>query len=258
MIIFERPGLVRLGSPESEPGRDTSDEAAWTFDVEWSFAISATEITQASYHDLCPDYKKYLNEHAPLPSCPVNTITWLDAVQFCRLLSERDGLPDSEMVIPPVADLRRGVYSNLLDHTAYRLPLEVEWECACRSGTHTPRFFGYAPDLLSQYACYIGNSGGQSWPVARGLPSNAGLFGMLGNVSEWCYDRWVERPESRREQITNASGFGTLANYAVRGNDYVSDGHMLRARTAVSDIGLRTRTHEAFESDTIRGSQQKD
>jgi formylglycine-generating enzyme required for sulfatase activity len=55
------------------------------------------------------------------------------------------------------------------------------------------------------------------------------MFDMLGNVSEWCFDRWTVRPDARWDDIAGAVGFGTLATYAARGNDYVSDPNMIRA-----------------------------
>src|SRR5262249_15149721 len=44
MVVVGPTGPTRLGSPEDEPGRDESDETAWTADVDWVFAISATEV----------------------------------------------------------------------------------------------------------------------------------------------------------------------------------------------------------------------
>jgi eukaryotic-like serine/threonine-protein kinase len=229
MIIFEPPGPVALGSPETEPGRDASDEGAWICNVDWSFAVSATEISQGQYLELCADYGEYLNESAAEPTCPVNAVPWFDAIRYCRLLSQRDGLSEAEMAIPAVADLKKGTYPNFLTHTGYRLPTEVEWEVACRAGTVTPRFFGFAPDLLPLYTCYIGNSGGQSRSVAQGYPNPAGLFDMLGNVAEWCYNIFAVRPESQPVLFDSAPGFRAVARYPVRGNDYSSNARTLRS-----------------------------
>ncbi|WP_324628738.1 formylglycine-generating enzyme family protein, partial [Phormidium sp. CCY1219] len=44
---------------------------------------------------------------------PVERVSWYDAVEFCRRLSEKTG-------------------------RVYRLPSEAEWEYACRAGTTTP------------------------------------------------------------------------------------------------------------------------
>src|SRR6476660_2542131 len=104
MVIFQTPGEVQVGSPETEPGHE-SDEGIYTLNVDWSFAVSATEITQRQYLDLRPEYEKdYLNEYATRPNCPANAVTWADALQYCRILSERDGVPDDQMVVPKDKD----------------------------------------------------------------------------------------------------------------------------------------------------------
>ena len=223
MIVFQAPGLVQVGSPKSEPGRDGSDEQLRTLNVDWSFAISATEVTQTQYQSLIPGYRDHLNDNAPEPSCPVNAVTWLGTVEFCRRLSEQDDVSDSEMTIPAVGNLKKVPYPDFRTHSGYRLPLEVEWEVACRAGTVTPRYFGYAPDLLATYSWYISNSNFRSWSVAQTLPNPAGLFDMLGNVSEWCFDLEASDP-----QTIKAPGFA-ISRYFVRGSDYACNAHTVRS-----------------------------
>ncbi len=171
MIIVEAPGTVTLGSPASEPGHDASNEQTHTFDIGWSFAISATEITQAQFLALCPESTHSINETAPEPDCPANSVKWLDAVRYCRLLSEADGIAQEEMVIPEVDSLTRSPYADLRTHLGYRLPIEAEWETACRAGTITPRYFGYCPDLLVTHCGFASNSAGRLMPVGSLLPN---------------------------------------------------------------------------------------
>jgi hypothetical protein len=103
-----------------------------------------------------------------------------------------------------------GLVQALATSDSHDVPRVVDASTTSRRRV-TPRIFGYAPDLLPSYCCYIGNSGCQSWSVARGIPNEAGLFDMLGNVSEWCCNIFADHPDSRRERVASASGFWTIS-----------------------------------------------
>jgi formylglycine-generating enzyme required for sulfatase activity len=91
---------------------------------------------------------------------PVVLVSWKDAHAFCQWLSKKTGLN-------------------------YRLPTEAEWEYACRAGTKD----NYYGDL-DKIAWYEYNSNGCTHPVAEKIPNAFGLYDMLGNVWEWCADRY--------------------------------------------------------------------
>lgn len=107
---------------------------------------------------------------------PVSEVTWWDAVRFCNDLSTREGrapaytLLDEDVTWERCAD-------------GYRLPTEAEWEYACRAGTSGPR---YGP--LDEIAWYRGNSGERPHEVATKEPNAWGLYDVIGNVWEWCWD----------------------------------------------------------------------
>jgi hypothetical protein len=121
-------------------------------------------------------------------------MTWYHAAQYCRWLSEREKIPESEMCYPPIEQIRPGMTlpANYLDRTGYRLPTEAEWEYACRSGSTTARFFGSSVELLPRYAWYVKNSNEQAWPVGTLMPNDLGLFDVYGNAVEWCQDTFAE------------------------------------------------------------------
>ena len=107
--------------------------------------------------------------------CPVEFVSWNDAQNFIKLL-------------------------NKMEKTdTYRLPTEEEWEYAARAGTTTP--FNTGDCLSTEQANYDGKRPLTGCPSGdsrettvkvKSFPPNAwGLYGMHGNVWEWCED-WKE------------------------------------------------------------------
>ena len=115
---------------------------------------------------------------------PVETVSWYDAVQFCRKLSQRDQLEpfyDSD-------DAKKLV--TVAGGTGYRLPTEAEWEFACRSGTTTKYWCGDKDEDTLRFGWLYANSGQRTHPVGRLPPNPFGLFDMFGNVYQLVHDRW--------------------------------------------------------------------
>ena len=75
------------------------------------YRLGATEVTQEQYRRVTGSSP---SEFQGDPRRPVERVSWLDAVEFCRKLSE---LPEEK------AATRR-----------YALPTEAQWEYACRAG----------------------------------------------------------------------------------------------------------------------------
>ena len=141
------------------------------------FALGKYPVTQSQWFAVTGQQPS-ASAFADAPDHPVDSVTWDQAVDFCRQLSAQSG-------------------------RSVRLPSEAEWEYACRAGTTTDFFFGpwgplndesevprEAKESLDDYAWFDLNSGDRTQPVGLKLPNPSGLHDMLGNVWEWCADVW--------------------------------------------------------------------
>jgi formylglycine-generating enzyme required for sulfatase activity len=202
-------GEFWMGSPADEIDRD-SDEGPLHRARLAGFLLGQTPVTQAQW-SLVARWPKVKLDLKPDPSGfngarrPVENVSWEQAMEFCRRLSQRHGLP-------------------------FTLPSEAQWEYACRAGTTTPFAFGatITPELANYngYFTYANGPKGQfraqTTDVAS-FPANGwGLHDMHGNVLEWCLDTWHASYEGAP---TDGSPWlkGTDSKKLLRGGSWSDD-----------------------------------
>ena len=171
-------GQFTMGSPLEEKGRDL-DEIQHNVTLTNPLLVGQSEVTQQLY-ELVTQRNPSQNRN---PQHPVETVSWDDAVLFCNLLSEMEGLQ-------PCYDLSsRYVFMTPSLHCeGYRLPTEAEWEYAA-AATQSTVYSG--SDTIDAVAWIFTNSNQKSQPVKSKASNLWGLYDMSGNVQEWVWNNYI-------------------------------------------------------------------
>ena len=209
-LVRIEPVKFVMGSPKAEQdyvrqqnanesGNHAKDELGHEVEIVEPFYIGVYPITQAEYENVMrrnPSYfgsewkAKAKESKVDTSRFPVDQVSWDDAIDFCRNLSQRD-------------------------NKRFDLPTEAEWEYACRAGSTGA--FHYGNSLSSTQANFNGNYpyGADKGPFLKrptevgSYESNAfGLYDMHGNVFQWCKD-WYQRDYYDESPIRNPQGPST-------------------------------------------------
>ena len=199
------PGQFMMGSPTSEQGR-YADEVQHEVVLTRGFFLAETECTQGQWEAVMGGN----------PSCfkgterPVEQVSWEEAVEYCRKLTAKQHA--------------EGI---LADGWEWRLPTEAEWEYSARAGTIGARY-----GKLETIAWYNKNSEGQTHPVSQKTANAWGLYDMIGNVWEWCSDRYGEYPTG---SVTDPTGPSSGSRRVSRGGCWISGAGLARSAIRCRD-----------------------
>jgi formylglycine-generating enzyme required for sulfatase activity len=216
-LVLLPAGSFLMGSHQTEVARRENEGPQHEVSLPNPFYMAAHAVTQAQYLRVMNSSPSRFNlEHGGGADHPVENVTWNQAVEFCRRLSELAQEKEASR--------------------KYRLPTEAEWEYACRGGTTAPFSVG---DALSAAQAnfdgrfpYGGAEGGlfaeKTLPVGSFPANNFGLYDMHGNVWEWCQD-WLHSESYRTSPKRNPQGPPTGRFRVLRGGSWRSHAAICRS-----------------------------
>jgi formylglycine-generating enzyme required for sulfatase activity len=198
------------------------------------FWMGRVEVTNEQYGLFDPSHdSRYISETnkdqtrrgVPVngPRQPVVRVSWLQAMAFCRWLSQKTGQP-------------------------FTLPTEAQWEYACRAGTASPFWYGDAntdfssfANLADQALTPLARADSPKWhpkdarfndqaevtaDVGTYQPNPWGLCDMIGNAAEWTRTTYQPYPYA----ADGRDGSSDAGKKVVRGGSWYD--RPLRARSA--------------------------
>jgi formylglycine-generating enzyme required for sulfatase activity len=182
-------GSFMMGAVQGDNDAEDNEKPQHRVEITKPFYIGVYEVTQAQYEAVIGDNPSTFKGS----DRPVETVSWIEAVEFCRKLTEKEG-------------------------GSYRLPTEAEWEYAARGGVEgekyvwgdekTPlvngvkhanvadesiknsEFYEWLKPVYDDSGYFAGYDDGyaETSPVGSYAPNNYGLYDMAGNILEWCSD----------------------------------------------------------------------
>ena len=213
-MIWVEGGDFLMGCTSEQGGDCSSDEQNVRRVTVDGFYIGMLEVTQSQWEKVVgtsiSQQRNKANSSWSLygvgPDYPMYYVSWDEAMEFCRLLSNKTG-------------------------RTYTLPTEAQWEYAARGGNKNEGAKYAGCNMIDTVAWYTDNSGSSTHIVGSKRANVLGIYDMTGNVYEWCKDWYADSyvsydtnnpvgPSSGYSRVARGGSWYSAASYcrvAIRG-----------------------------------------
>ena len=205
-LVLIPAGKFIMGSPAAEKDRWDNEGPQREVTISKPFYMGVYTVTQEQYRQVLGVNPSQFGG----AQYPVETVSWDDAMEFCKKLSQKTG-------------------------KTVRLPTEAQWEYACRAGSKTRFSYGDDDDYgkLDDYAWYRVDISvqvaGTTHPVGLKKPNNWSLYDMHGNVHQWCSDWYADSYANAVK--TDPTGPASGSSRVLRGGSWYFHPNVCRSAT---------------------------
>ena len=225
-MVFVKGGTFQMGTNDIDRSKPQH-----TVEIN-SFYIGQYEITNSQYVDFLnkqkhPKVDKWLNLKAKTKNkcCiqrsskkfsvmegyedyPVIFVSWYGAEAYCKWLSE-------------------------ITTKKTRLPTEAEWEFAALGGIRSRGFYYAGGNSPSNLGWFDENSLGVVHPIGQKKANELNIYDMVGNVNEWCLDRYgvkYYQTCAKQQTVINPKGLIRSKYRVIRGGSWFNNSLSLSVR----------------------------
>jgi formylglycine-generating enzyme required for sulfatase activity len=228
-----------------------------------AYFMDQTEVTKSQWDSVYSwavgnGYSFNYGAQGKAPNHPAHSATWHDAVKWCNARSEKEGRVPAYYTSANLAQVYRSGQSDIQNdwvrwNEGYRLPTEAEWEKAARGGALQERFT-FGNTITHDQANYISSAsrvydvsttrgyhplyqyGSQPYtsPVAVMGANRYGLYDMVGNLYEWCWDLYIWDYYTFSPNTEPRGPSGGSSGRTIRGGSWFDYAYNCRSATRYS------------------------